>query len=460
MQQPITASAEVTRRPNIYTVSELNANIKNLLEERFAFLWVFGEISNFRAPASGHFYFTLKDESSQIGCVMFRGQRKNLKFEPSDGQTITGMGRVSVFEPRGTYQIILEYLEPSGAGALQLAFEKLKNRLAAEGCFDAARKRPLPLLPQKICIITSPTGAVVHDILHVVNRRFPNVSIRILPVKVQGDDAVDQIVAAFEKLNELEDADVAILARGGGSLEDLQAFNSEPVARAILASRIPVVSAVGHETDYTISDFAADLRAPTPSAAAELVVPDKGELLQRCQAVRQLLNLRINHYFKYLEQKTAENTKRLMNPRRRIEDGCLRLDDLAARMSRTVLHRIRRERQTRDLWADRLGANSPLHSLQNIKKQFEQNYYKLFKAYKIYNNSNQMNVRELTTRLASLSPLAILERGYSITRSIPEKYVVKNADDVVPNQDVEVILARGRLFCRIKGKSNDGENDI
>ena len=447
---------EAGRRPNVYTVSELNANIKNLMEENFPLVWIFGEISNFRVPASGHFYFTLKDKASQISSVMFRGQQRNLKFEPEDGQNVTGMGRVSVYEPRGTYQIILEYLEPSGAGALQIAFEKLKKRLAAEGCFDEAHKMPLPFLPNNISIITSPSGAVVHDILHIINRRFPNVSIRIIPVKVQGEGAVEQIVSALELLNTTIAADVAILARGGGSLEDLQAFNSEQVARAIFASKIPIISAVGHETDYTISDFAADLRAPTPSAAAELVVPDKLELERRCNEVLRQLKDRIYYYFKYFKQKLNENNKRLIDPRRKIEDSCLKLDDLTARLNRALRHRIRRERENRDFWDDRLGANNPKHLLENIKKQLEQNYNNFIKSFEIYTNLNQMKNRELAAKLAVLSPLAILARGYSITRTIPEKTVVKDPGVVALDQELEVMVAKGRLFCRVKGKSSDG----
>ena len=238
----------------IFTVSELNADIKNLLEQQFPFIWIYGEISNFRVPASGHFYFTLKDADAQISAVMFRGQQRHLKFRPSDGMGVTGMGRVSVYEPRGTYQIILEYLEPSGIGALQVAFEKLKKQLAAEGLFDDQHKRSLPFIPRKISLITSPTGAVVHDLLNVIQRRFAGIRIEILPISVQGAAAVEQIVDALELLNARADSDVAILARGGGSLEDLQAFNSEAVARAIFQSQIPIISAIGHETDTTLID--------------------------------------------------------------------------------------------------------------------------------------------------------------------------------------------------------------
>ncbi|MGD2037635.1 MAG: exodeoxyribonuclease VII large subunit, partial [Desulfobacterales bacterium] len=279
----------------IYTVSELNAQIKSLLEEQFPFVWIVGEVSNFRTPLSGHFYFTLKDDASQISAVMFRGQQRQLKFQPEDGMRITGMGRLSVYEPRGTYQIILEYLEPSGIGALQIAFEKLKSRLADEGLFDERHKKAIPFLPHKIALITSPSGAAVHDMLNIIDRRFPNVNIQVFGVKVQGDGAEAEIAAALEQLNQQTDIDVAILARGGGSLEDLQAFNSESVARAVYASEIPTICGIGHETDYTIADFVADLRAPTPSAAAELAVPVKSELLQRLNDLSVDLSYRMTN---------------------------------------------------------------------------------------------------------------------------------------------------------------------
>ena len=447
---------EAGGRKNMYTVSELNLNIKRLLEENFPFVWIFGEISNFRIPASGHFYFTLKDDASQISSVMFRGQQRNLKFEPEDGLNVTGMGRISVYEPRGTYQIILEYLEPSGAGALQIAFEKLKKRLAAEGCFDETHKKSLPFLPSKISIITSPSGAVVHDILQIIKRRYPNLSIQVIPVKVQGEGAAGQIVAAVEWLNVAKDTDVAILARGGGSLEDLQAFNAEPVARAIFASKIPIISAVGHETDYTISDFVADLRAPTPSAAAELVVPLKSELDQRCKDILMLLQIRINHYFKYLKQKLKEQSNRLVDPRRKLEDSILKVDDLTARLIRIMSHRIRHERKHHGFWEDRLNANTPMHLLNNIKYKLQQNNNILLKSLYKYNQFKLVKIQELTAKLQALSPMAILTRGYSITRSIPGKTVIKDPETVSLDQDLEVTVALGRLYCRVKGKSTDG----
>ncbi len=252
----------------VYAVSELTSKVKGLLEEKFSFIWITGEISNFRVPASGHYYFLLKDEKSRINALMFRPQIQNLTFEPGDGMQIIGLGRLSVYSPQGTYQIILEYIEPKGVGALRIAFEQLKKHLFKEGLFDEQYKKSLPFLPKKISIVTSPTGAVVHDIIHIVDRRFPNVHIEIVPAKVQGEGAEDEIISGINLVNTRNDTDVAIIARGGGSLEDLNAFNSEAVARAIFASEIPVISAVGHETDFTIADFVSDLRAPTPSAAA------------------------------------------------------------------------------------------------------------------------------------------------------------------------------------------------
>ena len=322
----------------IYTVSELNANIKALLEEQFPFVWICGEISNFRRPVSGHAYFTLKDDSSQMNAVMFRGQQKQLKFEPDAGMSVIGMGRISVYEPRGAYQIILEYMEPSGVGALQIAFEKLKTRLAQEGYFDESHKKPLPFLPQKIAIITSPTGAVVHDILKIINRRFPNVAIDIIPVKVQGEGAEDEIVTGLNLANARGDANVLIVARGGGSLEDLQAFNSERVATAIFNSQIPVVSAIGHETDFTIADFVADLRAPTPSAAAELVVPEKIALSRRCIEYSSVLKSNINNYIKNIRHKLDVIVNRLIDPRKSIQDLRLRIDDVTARLYQFIFY--------------------------------------------------------------------------------------------------------------------------
>jgi exodeoxyribonuclease VII large subunit len=445
---------------NIYTVSELNAQIKTLMEENFPFVWIHAEISNFRTPASGHYYFSLKDAASQISAVMFRGQQRKLKFEPEDGMSVIGMGRISVYEPRGTYQIILEYLEPSGVGALQVAFEQLKSRLADEGLFDEDQKTELPFIPNNIGVITSSSGAVIHDILHIINRRYPNIGIQIFPVKVQGQGAVEEIVAALALLNTMDKCDVAILGRGGGSLEDLQAFNSEPVARAIFASRVPIISAVGHETDYTIADFVADLRAPTPSAAAEMVVPEKLALERRLNEVKANLIKNINNYYNKLNTKIQEISKRLTDPRRKIQDLYLRIDDLNMRLKQTWVYRIQRDRDNLQFRTARLNASNPRFWIQKVKKQLNQNYDNLLKSYIIIIKSAQIKLSELTAKLETLSPVAILTRGYSITRTIPDARVITDSKAVSVNQDLEVLMAKGRLFCQVKGKSNDGQKNI
>jgi exodeoxyribonuclease VII large subunit len=449
-----------SRPRKIYSISELTAEIKTLIENSFPFVWLFGEISNFRIPASGHYYFTLKDNASQISAVMFRGQQRQLKFEPEDGMSVTAMGRLGVYEPRGTYQIILEYLEPSGIGALQIAFEKLKRRLAVEGCFDDAFKKPIPFLPYKISVITSPSGAVIHDILKTINRRFANCHIQIIPVKVQGPGSAEDIAAALKLLNARDEADVAILARGGGSLEDLQAFNAESVARAIFASKIPIISAIGHETDYTIADFVADLRAPTPTAAAELAVPEMSDLQRRCNDLLMRLQTNILHYCTRLDLQLTEFSNRLVNPRRKLEDYRLRLDDLCARIQRILLFRVRRERQQFDFWQNRLSANTPRDLLIKANQKLEQINGNLTKSLIISNHTKKIHIRELSAALAALNPLAILARGYSVTRTFPDAAVVKDSQNVALDQKLEVLLAKGRLVCRVKGKVDHGKKDI
>ena len=331
-----------SQNKQVLTVSQLTSRIKTLLEKSFPFIWITGEISNFRVPSSGHFYFTLKDDHAQIPAVMFRGQNRLLKFLPKHGMQVLGFGRISLYEPRGTYQIMLEYLEPEGVGGLQVAFEQLKTKLAEEGLFDAALKMDLPYLPRRLALITSPSGAVIHDVLTVLEQRFPNLWIDILPVQVQGDTAVQDIVQAFEIVVQANCHDVVILARGGGSLEDLQAFNAEPVARAIHACRIPVISAVGHETDYTVADFVADVRAPTPSVAAELVVPVKSELAESIASLRQALRKRMVQVLDANCRTLADRQRRLRlrTPVRLIADTRFRLDEYMQRLTRAFSNEL------------------------------------------------------------------------------------------------------------------------
>ncbi|MDZ4224793.1 MAG: exodeoxyribonuclease VII large subunit, partial [bacterium] len=288
---------EETISPKIFSVGELTRQIRSLLETSYAEVWITGEISNFKAHTNGHFYFTLKDDKSQINAVMFRGSNSRLAFKPEDGMEALCHGKVTVYEVRGQYQIVVDHIEPKGIGALQMAFEQLKKKLGKEGLFDAARKRTLPFLPKKIGVVTSPTGAAIRDILNILRRRFPEAGVLLVPVKVQGDGAKEEIAEAIRLLNQQGDVDVMIVGRGGGSIEDLWAFNEEVVARAIFASNIPVISAVGHEVDFTIADFTADMRAPTPSAAAELVIPRKQDLEASLQNMRERLNQAVSKDF-------------------------------------------------------------------------------------------------------------------------------------------------------------------
>ena len=436
----------------IYTVSELTFKVKKLLEESYPFVWINGEISNFRVPASGHYYFTLKDEAAQINAVMFRNQNRTLVFDPEDGMNITGLGRISVYEPRGTYQIIFEYLEPKGTGAIQLAFEQLKTRLFEEGLFDEAHKTPLPFLPKKISIITSPTGAVVHDILKIINRRFSNLQIEIIPVKVQGDGAEHEIVSAIEMLNLRSNSDLAILARGGGSLEDFHAFNAEIVARAIFASNIPIISAVGHETDFCIADFVADLRAPTPSAAAELAVPLKRDLLKRVSELSTLLAMRFVRNLEDLQIRVQEMSNRLVHPNRKIIDLRLKLDDLMTRLVKTFNKTIVQQHKGVKWQTERLFANNPLVRTKFLKDKLDLNHGNLLNYKDIFINTKRFLLREAMAGLHALSPEATLSRGYSITRTIPDAAVVRDPKKVSIGQDLEVTVAKGLLICRVKGK--------
>lgn len=393
--------------PKIYTVSDLTAGIRALLEDSFSGIWVQGELSNVHQHSSGHMYFSLKDEESQIRAVMFRMQNRQLRFQPKDGLAVLVHGALSVYERRGDYQIVAEYMEPKGLGALQLAFEQLKEKLRAEGLFDDARKRPIPLLPRRIGVITSPTGAAIRDILHVLRRRFVGVDVLICPATVQGDQAAPQIVEALGELNRRGGLDVVIVARGGGSIEDLQAFNEETVARAIAVSRIPVISAIGHEVDYTIADFVADLRAPTPSAAAELVIAKQDELAQRLDDLQARMTgvMRSRLHGLRVRMSGLDRHLRLLNPVEQV--------------------RIQRRRLTglvKDLtgWTDRR-----LALLQG-------------------------ELKAVAGKLDSLSPLAILSRGYSICLRVPDQEIVKDSSVVVAGDLVEVRLHRGRLRCDVR----------
>ena len=392
-------------KTHILTVTHLTIQIKNLLEGNFPDIWVEGEISNLSIPQSGHAYFTLKDEQSQIRSVLFRSSQRFLKFTLQHGMQVICRGRVSVYEPRGEYQLIVDYIEPKGIGALQLAFEQLKAKLEKEGLFDLDHKRPLPLLPQRIGIITSPTGAAIRDMLRVIKRRHPRMHILIYPVPVQGIEAAPAIVEAIQYFNRDQNVEVMIVGRGGGSLEDLWAFNEEPVARAIYASKIPVISAVGHETDYTISDFVADLRAPTPSAAAEMVVKSEESFRESISSLESSLIKSIQQQIDLTRASLREFTRLLGDPRRLLEQYVQRVDELTGRLATGLQHHVRRDRAL---------------------------------------------LTALTAGLDHLNPLGILSRGYSVTRKLPEGVILKDASNVRPGDLLNTKLHNGEIVSRVE----------
>jgi exodeoxyribonuclease VII large subunit len=440
--------------PKVYSITKLTSEIQNLLEDRFDFVWVEGEISNFSAPASGHYYMVLKDEKTQIRTVMFRLQARYLRFAPENGMHVLAQGRLGVYPPRGEYQIILDYLEPMGVGALALAFEQLKKKLAAQGIFDEDIKKPLPFLPQRVAVITSPSGAAIRDFLKIIRRRFANIEITLVPVRVQGDEASSDMVKALELVNRELDVDVIVLTRGGGSLEDLWAFNQEELAIAIRQSNIPVVSAVGHEIDVTIADMAADFRAPTPSAAAELLVVEKESLLEHLNDIKSRLLMGIKKDLRSCSQDLVHLAKRLKDPRKRLDETWMRLDEIHSRLIR-VIDLIIRDGQKR------VGANvrallayTPMNLVSTMGQQLAFQKTSLNRAMATRLNYIRATLSALEKRMADLSPLSILKRGYSITKKLPEKQVLRDTSGVEKGDQVQVLLAEGELTCRIEGLNN------
>jgi exodeoxyribonuclease VII large subunit len=440
----------MTKSLDILTVSELTQQIRLQLESNFDSVWVEGEISNLRSPSSGHLYFTLKDENSQIKTVVFRSHIRFLRFEIKDGIKVISRGRVSVYEPRGDYQLIIDYIEPKGVGALQLAYEQLKERLKSEGLFDNSRKKPLPLLPGKIGLITSPSGAAVQDMINIILRRFPNTGILIFPVRVQGEGASSEIAHAIEELNKISGVDVMIVGRGGGSLEDLWAFNEEIVARAIYHSDIPVISAVGHEIDFTISDFVADLRAPTPSAAAELAVPNKSELIISLKHWLGRLENLVCQFLESNRNKLDFLEKRLLDPRRRIDDLRLRVDDIFNRLSVYTSNLLRRKAEQFERRKDALISRSPKGRIGELKNLVSQLNKEIDVHIKHYLGNQRHRFERSLEGLDRLSPLNVLRRGYSITRTLPNYNILKDVKGLKVGDRINVKLHQGEIIGQVK----------
>ncbi len=429
---------------DVYTVTRLNREVRAVIEGNFGAVWLEGELSNLARPASGHWYFTLKDPSAQVRCAMFRMRAQQVRFRVTDGAQVLIYARVGMYEPRGEFQLVVEHMEPAGEGALRLKFEQLKKKLATEGLFDASLKRPLPAWPRAVGVVTSATGAALRDIVHVLGRRNPGIPIVVYPCAVQGTAAAPEIVAALAAANRRAEVDVLIVGRGGGSLEDLWAFNEEVVVRAVRASRIPVVSAVGHEIDFTLTDFAADLRAATPSAAAELCAPDRAELLRRYALLEARLRRAAEHGLALAKSRLEGATARLRHPGRRLEEHAQRLDELMRRLPQALesLLTLRRARLARVSTA--LAAATPARRLQLGAERLRAQTLRLHAAMPAYLERRQSRLREAERTLRAVSPAATLERGYAIVRTA-DGAIARDAAQFTPGARLDAQLARGRV---------------
>ncbi|BDP34209.1 TPA: exodeoxyribonuclease VII large subunit [Vibrio parahaemolyticus] len=435
---------------NIFTVSRLNAEVRLLLENEMGIVWLVGEISNFSAPVSGHWYLTLKDSRAQVKCAMFRGNNRRVTFKPANGNQVLVKARLSLYEPRGDYQLIIESMQPEGDGRLQQEFEELKMKLAAEGLFAQTNKLPLPEHPKRVGIITSKTGAALYDILDVLKRRDPSLPVVIYPTMVQGDDAAIQIAQAIGRANSRNECDVLIVGRGGGSLEDLWCFNNEILARTIAASQIPIISAVGHEVDMTIADFVADVRAPTPSAAAELVSRDNSHKDQSLVAKQHKLASAMRYYLAQQKQQSAQLLHRLerQHPSYQLQRQAQQLDELDMRLRRAMQRFIDTRQQAVERKHHRLQLNSPIKHLAQQKSRLERVEHKLMDAMdrKLLTMRHQLAIA--AEKLDTVSPLATLKRGYSITQTDQGK-VVTSADDVKTGDLLVTRLANGEIHSTV-----------
>ena len=455
MNEAAREPAGARRERDVYTVSRLNREARALLERGFGLIWLEGEISNFARPSSGHWYFSLKDAAAQVRCAMFRQRNALLRFVPRDGQRVLVRARVGLYEPRGEYQLIVDHVEDAGVGALKLEFEQLSAKLAAEGLFDAARKRPLPRLPRRIGVITSPTGAAIRDILHVLARRFPAAAVLLYPVPVQGAQAAAEIREALQLAARRAECDVLILARGGGSLEDLWAFNDEALARAIVASPIPVVSGVGHEVDFTIADFAADVRAPTPSAAAELVVPDGEEWLRRFAGYEARLAQGVRRHLRDARERLGWLAGRAAQagPSARLANEMQRLDELEQRLRRSLRERFADWRSALAERRSQLWRDNPAVRLREAGLRLSDLRARLRSAGQGALRAARERLLPLVRTLQAVSPLATLDRGYAIVSSATGR-IVRDPADAPPGTAIEARLARGRIRATVDEPSD------
>ena len=443
-----------TAKRDIYSVSRLNSEVGALLGGSFPLLWVEGEISNFALPRSGHMYFSLKDSQAQVRAAMFRGNNQYLRFKPDSGMQVLVRARVALYEPRGDFQLIVEHMEEAGDGALRRAYEELKQKLHTEGLFAEENKQPLPEFPQRLGVITSPTGAALRDVLSILRRRYPRLPVLIYPVAVQGESAAGEIVKALQLAQQRADCDVLLLTRGGGSLEDLQAFNDERVARAVAACSIPLVSGVGHEIDYTIADFAADLRAPTPSAAAELISPDGEQLLRRISQAGDALRLSINGQVNNRRQTLQQLQSRLqrLHPQQKLNTQSQRLDELETRLRRATQLTLRRAEDRLRHTVTNLQARSPAHRIRQLLADCGRLQRQIQFAAQALLQKKQQRLQSLFRGLDAVSPLSTLKRGYAIVTRAGDNQPLIDSNTIETGEKLDVRLARGKLAVKVESE--------
>ena len=435
----------------IYTVSRLNQEVGQLLSGNFPLIWLEGEISNFALPRSGHMYFSIKDAGSQVRAAMFRNRNMLLRFKPEDGMQVLMRVRVGLYEPRGDYQLVIEHMEEAGDGALRRAFEVLKQKLLAEGLFDESCKRGLPTFPQRLGIITSPTGAAIRDVLIVLRRRYPQLPIIIHPVAVQGARAANEICSALHLAEQRQECDVLLLTRGGGSLEDLDAFNNEQLARAIAASSIPIVCGIGHEIDFTIADFAADLRAPTPSAAAELISPDSEQLRQHVLQYKTALNRSMLQQLQSAEQQRIALERRLyhLHPQRQLNQQAQHLDELENRLQRAMQNKLKEMQNQLLSMHSQLSSYSPKHLIAQYQSATQHVQQRLAQLIQHLLADKKQQAAALFQNLNAVSPLATLQRGYAIVTQASNGKPVMNSNFVTIGEPLTVQLAKGTLAMTV-----------
>lgn len=439
----------------IISVSEINRRAKSILEENFPFVWIQGEVSNFFSAASGHWYFSLKDESSEIRCAMFANKSHRITFEPKDGDHLVLNGTLSIFEGRGQYQIIVEHIELAGEGALLKAFEELKKKLLREGLFDDSLKKKLASYPRSIAVVTSPDGAVIQDIINVLSRRSPFFNLTVVPTLVQGEKAAPLICEALNKASNLENIDLIILARGGGSIEDLWAFNNEEVARAIVNCPIPLVSAVGHETDFTISDFVADIRAPTPSIAAEIISQPYSELKETLEGYQSYLFKSFESQFDSQRTRITNLIKRIRHPGDKLREIGQKVDYLETALIQEMHQKVSFKKNQLNLTQLSLQQNSPQNKVKEAKVYLQNASKDLLKAFNLKIERKRKLLGELVATIEAVSPLSVLARGYSIISSEPEGKILSSSNQVKIGQTISAVLNKGSIKAEVKSKDKD-----